>query len=355
MNHIEQALIRLFQKHWVIFWYDEKQEFSGQFNEINLPEVNKYSVGNNEFYLKYLVLKNQPENKFLFYLPFREPTYEDNWLLDLQLSGYVFQTDQVAIYLQELELDMRFRSLVSEHTEFFRNKERRMKLKEMLETEDDEKAIRYKMVAISLGVDNPGLIAFIQQMGVDFVNENKQPEKELEKFNLKEFFWKEIATRYNYHSENPSFYGFMLELFGDNFSLCKKTGISRDSKILLSVWKDKTSCRESFRALSQRLAADLNIENLLQSVATETILDDDLFDLVDKKIISELAALIVSESISADKVSMITKQRENKYWYDDFKPFYESLECGASMISLVRKLAPALFASFEEGVAQYSR
>lgn len=355
MNHIEEALNKLFQKYRIIFWYDAKQEFSEMFSDLDLPGIQKHQVDNNEFYLKHQAIKEHPEDRFLFYLPYPEPQYEDNWLLDLQLSGYVFQTDQVALYLQELELDMRFRSVISDHLEFFRNKERRLKLKEMLESGDDEHGIRYKLTAITLGVDNPGLVYFIQQQGVEFIAENKQPEKDLERFNLKDFFWKEIAQRYNFHSDAPSFYGFMLELFANNFSLCKKSGISKDSKILLSVWKDKISCQESFRALSQRLAKDLKIEKLLQTASIDEIIDDDLFDLVDKKIISELSHQIVSESASSDKVSRIIKRRENKYWYDDYKPFYQSLEDASTMISHVRKITPVLFASFEEGVEQYSR
>lgn len=354
MSRIEEALQKLFDKYRVITWYDEKRELEEQFRELALPDVNKIVVGNNQFHVKYQVIKERPGEKFLLYFPSRQPEHSDNWLLDIQLAGYQFQTDQESLYLQELEMDMRFRSVVGEHLEFFRNKERRAKLKEMLEKEDDERSIRYKLLAVTLSVDHPSLVSFIQQQGVDFVS-GESREKELEKYKLKKFFWDEIALRYNYRAENPTWYGFALEVFGANFSLCKKNGIHRDTKILLSIWKDKTSLRESFRALSVRIAGDLAIEEKLQQAAIKDILEDDLFDLVDKKIISTLAHQIVEESVPKEQVSQILKSRENKYWHDDFREFYDCLRHAHSLISLVRKVTPVQFPSFEDGVTIYSR
>ena len=353
MNRIEEALQKLFDRYRVITWYDEKRELEEQFRELALPDVNKIVVTNNQFHVKHQVIKEHPHKKFLLYLPYPQPPHSENWLLDIQLAGYQFQTDQESLYLQEMEMDMRFRNMVSEHLEFFRNKERRAKLKEMLEKEDDERSLRYKLLSVTLGVDHPSLASFIQQQGVDFFY-GESRDKDLEKFKLKKFFWDEIALRYNYHAENPTWYGFVLEVFGANFSLCKKSGIHRDTKILLSIWKDKNSLRESFRALSVRIASDLAVEEKLQQASIKDILEDDLFDLVDKKIISTIAHQIVEESVSKDHIAQILKSRENKYWHDDFREFYDSLRHAHALITLVRKVSPVKFNTFEDGVNSYS-
>lgn len=353
MSRIEEALQKLFDKYRVITWYDEKRELEEQFRELALPEVNKIVVGNNQFHVKYLVIRERPGEKFLLYFPYRQPAPSDNWLLDIQLSGYQFQTDQESLYLQELEMDMRFRKLLGEHLEFFRSRERRTKLKEMLEKEDDERAIRYKMLAVTLGLDHPSLMSFIQHQGVGFIK-GETRDKDIEKFNLKAFYWNEISARYNYQSEDPTYYGFLLEVFGANFSLCKKNGIRNETKILLSVWKDKTSLRESFRALSERIAGDLAIEDKLQQASIKDILEDDLFDLVDKKIVSVLASQIAEESVSREQVGQILKKRENKYWHGDFREFYDCLRHAHAMITMVRKVSPVRFGSFDEGIRQYS-
>src|SRR5690554_2993554 len=106
MDRIEEALQKIFQKHRVVFWYDEKQELEDQFQALSLPGVKKVTVDGNEFQLKYKILKEQPEQKFLLFFREALPHLTDNWLLDIQLSNYVFQTDQLALYLQDLELPM---------------------------------------------------------------------------------------------------------------------------------------------------------------------------------------------------------------------------------------------------------
>ena len=129
MNKIEEALSKLFKKHRIIFWYDENMQLKQEFDALVLNGVEKVIVGNNQFYIKYLTTRNKPNNQFLLYLPIVKPKNTDNWLLDLELANYVFQTKQEAMFAQELELDYEFTNLISEHIEFFKNKERKSTLK----------------------------------------------------------------------------------------------------------------------------------------------------------------------------------------------------------------------------------
>ena len=69
MSRIEEALQKLFDKYRVITWYDEKRELEEQFRELALPDVNKIVVGNNQFHVKYQVIKERPGEKFLLYFP----------------------------------------------------------------------------------------------------------------------------------------------------------------------------------------------------------------------------------------------------------------------------------------------
>src|SRR5690606_18789591 len=127
MSKIKEALLRRFENHRIIFWYDEKKELTDRFEELNLDGVEKIKVQGNEFEVKYFVNKQKPDDKFLLYLPHKKPVNEDNWLLDLELAYHVFHTDQEALYLQEIGLGYHLKELVFEHIEFFKAKERRTK------------------------------------------------------------------------------------------------------------------------------------------------------------------------------------------------------------------------------------
>ena len=92
---IQQALGSLFDKQRIVFWYDTRREFRTDFEALSLPGVEKIELANNEFGVKYRVLHEQPEQKFLLFKDGPEPENLANWLLDVQLaSGSTFRTDR---------------------------------------------------------------------------------------------------------------------------------------------------------------------------------------------------------------------------------------------------------------------
>jgi uncharacterized protein (TIGR02687 family) len=353
MNKIEEALLKLFAKHRIIFWYDDKKQLENEFNELVLEGIDKLIVDNNQFYIKHLVNKDKCNNKFLLYFPDKKPAHADNWLLDIELAYYVFQTDQAALFAQEMELDYSFTDLINEHIEFFKNKERRVSLKELLGKDDDFQAIRYKMLSVLFSTENVSLITFLQVHASACNDGNERYDRDLERYKLTGFYWREIARKYGYNPESPSIYDFLMEVFNNNYSQGTKTSIAKESKILISIWKDTISYQAAFKMLSKKIAEDLQVENKLNSVNLDDLLQDDLFEIIDKKIISDLVKQINEDSISSDKLNQVLKQRENKYWYDDYENFYFCLYSAMEMITLIRKYEKAKVESILEGVNLY--
>lgn len=73
-----QALTNLFAKQRLVFWYDSRQEFGDEFAALELPRVEKITLANNEFGVKYRVLRQQPEQQFLLYRAGPEPPPLEN-------------------------------------------------------------------------------------------------------------------------------------------------------------------------------------------------------------------------------------------------------------------------------------
>jgi hypothetical protein len=48
-QNIKQSLIKPFQDHRVIFWYDEKKDFAEEFDMLEISGVDKIHVNQNEF------------------------------------------------------------------------------------------------------------------------------------------------------------------------------------------------------------------------------------------------------------------------------------------------------------------
>lgn len=354
MNKITEALIKRFEKHRIIFWYDEKEELLEQFHALEIDHVQKIPVQGNEFAVKHRIAKQFSDGKFLLYFTGPKPANEDNWLLDIELAHHVFHTDQEAMFLQEMGLGYHLKELVSEHLEFFKAKDRRMKLMEFLGEGDEHHEIRYKMLAVLFNTENINLVTYIHAHSSAFSDGNDKYDKDLERYNLREFYWAEIKRKYNYLSDKPSIYDFLLEVFNNNYSLGTKSGLAKESKLLLSLWKDTIQYRESFGKISEKITADTGVEDKLNQAQIDVIVEDDLFRLNDIKIIHELVHMISEEGISNDKVAQYIKKRENKYWFHEVEYFYQCLLYASELIALVRKNAKTKYNSFDEGTSNYA-
>lgn len=99
----------MFQQYQLIIWYDETRDFQEEWEALDIKGVNKVEVANNEFAVKHQVYVEKPKEKFLLYIPSARPAIEENWLLDLELSNYLFHTDREAMTLQELDLPISLR------------------------------------------------------------------------------------------------------------------------------------------------------------------------------------------------------------------------------------------------------
>lgn len=354
MSKIKEALDKRFEDNRVVFWYDEKGELREQFDTLDKSDIEKVEIEGNEFELKHRINKLEPTKKFLLYRVGEKPVNEENWLLDMELAHHVFHTDQEAMFLQEIGLGYHLKELVSQHIAFFKSKERRLKLKDLLGEGDEYQEILYKMLAVLFNTENVSLHTFIQAHATCFSDGNSKYDKDLDTYNLNTFYWKEIGRIYNYHNDIPSVYDFLIELFNNNFALGVKSGLSKESRLLLSVWKDTIQYRDSFRVISERIAKDIDVEGKLNGASIDDIIDDNLFKLCDIKIIHDLAELIRSEEISNDNLLKKVKVRENKFWHNDVKHFYQCLVYASELVDKVKKYADTKYKSFEEGVENYS-
>ncbi len=354
MSKVEDALIKKFQEYRVIFWYDEKKELFEQFTELNIDGVEKIHVANNEFRVKYKIIKAHPTRKFLLYFSIKKPSNETNWLLDLELAYHLFHTDQEALFLQDIGLGYHLKELVTEHIEFFKSKERRLKLKELIGVDDKHEDIRSKMLAVVFNTEYVGLNTFIHAHSTAYIDDNTKCDRDLERFKLKSYYWGKIKYKFNYDAETPTIYDFLLEIFNHSFALGHTSQLTKESRLVIALWKDTIQYRDSFGAVSDKISEDIDVESKLQHTEIEQIINDDLFRLVDKKIIHALVDDIVNDTISYEKVLQFKKQRENKFWYKQSEALYNSIEYGAETISLIRKYNKAKYSNFNDGVENYA-
>lgn len=351
---IAQALTKLFERHRIIFWYDSKKELRSDFEALDLPGIEKLELANNEFGVKYRLLREKPEQKFLLYHEGPQPEYLDNWLLDVQLAQGEFRTDQVGLWLSELELGLEFADVVQAHEEFFKAVKRKDSLKRLLKPDDTPGMVRLKMLGVCAGVE-PRLDTVLESLLAELSEGRDDKFKLITRCGLDAFLWEQMKRTYGYESESPGIRDFVIELFKSCYTMGMdgEVLLASDALVFLRRWKDSRQYESSFESLSGECADLLGIEQDLNSRDFRTLIDLDYFRLIDQKIISELVRNVVDRTVSTGDVALWVRQRRQGHWYQDYRHLYEAVDYAAQFVHTLDE-ATLEMASMADGIEHYS-
>jgi uncharacterized protein (TIGR02687 family) len=366
-ERIVQALNRLFERHRIVFWNDTKRELREEFDSLQLEGVEKVELVNNEFRVKYHILREQPEQKFLLYREGPQPAMLDNWILDVELAHGEFRADQSSIWLSELELGSDFQDVVKDHSEFYKSAKRIESLKKLLKADDTPGMIRLKMLAVCAG-SAPQLDMVVEhlldelagsasdetQLGLELQDGDKF--RLIERCRLDGYFWELIKRSYGYESPEPGLKDFVIELFKSSFAVGTdgKGALSGDALVFLKRWKDSRQFEECFEALSDECAEILRLEQKLEGLDFRQLIELDYFRLIDRKIISDLVRALASQTVFSHEVTQWIRLRRQGHWFEEFRHFYEAVEYAALFMHAIEE-AKLDMSSMADGIEQYSR
>ncbi len=354
-DRISKALTRLFERHRIVFWYDAKQELRTDFEVLELPGVEKLELTNNEFGVKYRLLREQPEQKFLLYREGPQPADIENWLLDVQLAHGEFRTDQAALWLSELELGLEFVNLVHTHAEFFKAVKRKESLKDLLKSDDTEGKVRLKMLAVCAGAE-PRLDTVLESLFAELSEGRDDRFKLIARCNLDKPLWELMSRTYSYQSDTPGIRDFVIELFKSCYAMGTdgQVKLSSDALVFLRRWKDSRIYEASFESLSDECAKILAIEQDLNKRDFRSLIDLDYFSLIDQKIISELVHRVVARTVSTGDVALWVRQRRQGHWYQAYRHLYEAVDYAVQFVHMLDE-ATLEMESMADGIKQYAK
>jgi uncharacterized protein (TIGR02687 family) len=352
VNNIENALGRLFEKHRIVFWYDEKKELRSEFEELDITGVEKLEILDNEFSVKYRVLRELPKQQFLIYKEGEQPEPLQNWLLDVELSFTTFRTDQVAIWLSELELPSEFSEVVEKHSAFFDSGrspaqavKREETLKKLLTAEDSQSLVRMKMLSVCAGANKKGedRIDNVLELLLAELHKAKTPLYSLiERCGLHQFLWQQVERHYGYSSDTPSVKDFSIELFKSCYSMGLDTplnnasiNLSNDALVFFKRWKDSRTHEDSFESLSEECAELLNIESDLAHRDLKELIELDYFELIDRRVIHELVMAVEQRTTPQGEIALFCRQRRQGHWYNKYKHLYSAVDVAGQFFALL--------------------
>lgn len=354
MSSVTNSLNDIFKTNRLVFWYDPEGEMREEYETYSTTEVTKLEVSNNEFGLKHRLMREEPEQSFLLYMPYARPAHVKNWFLDLELGNHVFHADGISMVLQELGWQEEHRSFVEAHREFFNSKDRQARLLNKLHADDQERDWRLKMLSV-ICREEATVEACLLALLAELVEEKDGKLQDIEKYDLTDFFWDSVARQYGYRSDSPTVLDFTIGAFLTAAPCGQEKSLGQEAKVFVGRWMDSNRYRGVFDQLSARLESDLNMKAQLHSIdGYAELLEADAFEAIEQKIIVELRNDILGGQISFEGLRSVVERRETSYWYPKYEDVYVALLAAKRLTESIQNLDMG-FHDVEAGIQRYTQ
>lgn len=354
---VRRHLERRFEAQRVVFWHDPEGEYAADLETLGLDHVETVRVSNDEYAIKHRLLHLEPKTKFLVYRSGAVPTGIGNWLLDLELAYGVFTADRTSLVQQDLGLTAdSIGEVVQAHEKFFRATKRVQSLKALLDADDDADKLRAKMSAALFGQREHSLLEITRTLLIENAGGSDTKYRVLAEYGLDEFHWHGVGTIYGYTSPSPSIDDFVLWVFRQaiaGFKSDRPSGLRNIQLDFASLRNDRRS-QEALAILAKRAAADLDYGSAIEDTSFRELLGNDLFEEVDRKIISYLARAVAERTVTAREVTEVVRSRQSSIWIGGYRKLYAAISSASDLLTELTTLNLSV-QSFDEGLERYRR
>lgn len=392
ISQITETLQTFFETSRVVFWNDAENEFSENLEELipggvtllKLDEIGALKA-------KIRIEIEEPERKFLVYSPTAQPAPEDDWMLDVRLYAKNFTADSASLLLNELGLESQIlREFLAGKKQFFASRDRLQKLKKLVSPSDDENALNKKMLAVAVRADQPETFTILlkiiselstqaEKSGADLREVVPDVWKDIEKFDLAEYFWNLAAETFGYSSNEPRLYDLLVRLFVTDFAVHARRELpesirplvmenSTNAAVFSANWRTNSVYKNDFRNYSHHIEREIKADDWMKKVSAEVLSECETFEAVEKRIIADLRDRLLAPlpSNAADWQNLMSARR-NRFWCQDegasFAAVYDALDAAIEFLRLRDKYgdtfnfpnAAAVFAAYTGELFQFDQ
>jgi len=184
-----------------IFWFDDKAEYETEVSELVLEQARLHVLTrDNWFYSKWLFAESDPDSKYLIYAPFARPSDAEFPLADMYYYSVPYYTDRITQMSQEIGIETKFKEHLAKYANFWKNKTRIEKFKELSIDHYTSETIDIGLIAVLTDVKTPNFEEIVKQILLS-------PDAEgyfrvLDTNGLTVRYWELCAKYFGYESEN---------------------------------------------------------------------------------------------------------------------------------------------------------
>jgi uncharacterized protein (TIGR02687 family) len=388
IKQITDSLSKIYQEEHkrIVFWYDTEGEFAEVLPSLDLVDVAIIRLDETAaLHLKIQLEMEHAENRYLLYSPGPEPAHEDDWLLDIRMYSHVFHADKASLILNDLGLPRQsMRAYCNSRKTFFNSKERTDKLKKWVKPEDHEEDLDLKMLAVITRAEQPDAFVVFMKLFAAFCEEgsyspDNEPKVWLEivKLNFEKPFWDLVTRTFGYAVDSPSLADLLIRLlvtdFVNTLKIAPPAGLEHfvlqagsqgfTVSVFLSQWRNNISQFQAYNLIAEHFSRKLKIAELVQNYEHTVLLDVMTFEVVEKRIVSDLRDLVLQgKQEEFNTIEEHIQRRRDGYWVTTgdtqknlYKTTYDALESAMALLRLRSKYDKGLsYPGAEEMFSAYT-
>ena len=359
----------------LIFWYDADRQFQDTFNDLDIPNVAKLTLGDTPFTTKYHLLIEAPQQNFLLYAPFPEPDPQANWLLDLQKSGLPFSADRAALLHADLGLKERnLEDTIREHLKFFDSKKRTEALAAMELADTNKSGFKLAMLSVLAGLKVPSPDRLIRQVLIGGLLELENALwLEIQKFVSALAFWELVTAHLIFQDPSPTLYKLMSRLLITHLdtSLHGTLPITLESQLILpgqrayafiDQWMRDREDILAWQKLSEQIGRELDIFPKLENLPPDSLQDAATFEDIDIAIVRQCVTELRARAGDLKRWHTIIQKRRPLVWFSGYQTTYDALVAAIDLVELQRKYtlgfrqpAAQIFTAYTTDLYQFDR
>lgn len=295
----------------LVFWYDEKGEFAGDIDDIELANAKVYQLKQgNQFYTKYFLEKVDTNTNYLIYAPFPKPPVSENHLEDTLAYSKRFYADRASLLSVDLGIEEKYRPIIEKHIKFFGNKERTKRFYDLeIENFNEENLL----VGLMSAICKIRVCSFDEVIRVLLTEDTLEDNRfiaDFRKFDLLDSFWKYVEQQFGYSSPAPALEKFVISMFVTYADRYISTELPKGWKGLVSYKSgniiafmdnlmNNVLYRDKYDALSAYVAEALDVGRIFSAYEPETLVECDSFAEVDIILIRWIKERLLAEDLLA--------------------------------------------------------
>lgn len=333
-----QPLPEFYQRR-VIIWQDEEKEFADVIGNVTLENAKILILtDSNQFAIKKLLAVDDKYSNILLYAPVPFEDGENNWLLDVKLYSEIFHADRLSMWMDELSIPdhAAMRKVFKEYRAFFAAKDRRAKLQGQKQRIVTPKDLHLAVMAAICGVKDAAPSAILQAVLKAGLSHGNEVLGKLVQYGADTMFWTMVSQGTGYHDSEKDLGRLAAHI------LITATGRTMSADLLAGLEPYISPHHEpfcydfvaswlhsddnySFLDVARYVEAELCLPARFSNAPVKELLDTECYPCLNLIVLKKLMGDIGNQIIDPDIIIRAVDKRRTCVWYEEIRPFYESI------------------------------